>query len=83
MVTDSTGPTPRQARTAGLVQVVFGRYEGAFLPLGRYSDSQFQRLFSSQPYRRLRFRFGYPDNSGRHRNHLIITARGAGPVPGG
>ncbi len=75
MVSDTTGPTPRQARAAGLEQVVYGRYEGAFLPMGRYTDDQFRKLFSSQPRRRLRFRFGYPDNSGLHRNHLIITRK--------
>lgn len=82
MVTDTTGPTPRQARAVGLEQVAFGRYDGAF-PLGKYSNEQFRQLFSSQPYRRLRFRFGYPDNSGRHRNHLITTRKLEGPAPGG
>ena len=78
IVSDSTGPTPRQARAAGFEQVTYGRYAGAFLPLGRFSDGQFVRLFDAQPRRRLRFRFGYPDNSGRHRNHLIITRKVAG-----
>ena len=75
MVSDTTGPTPSQARVAGFEQVVFGRYDGAYLPLGRFSNEQFRQLFSSQPHRRLRFRFGYPDNSGRHHNHLIITRK--------
>lgn len=75
IVSDSTGSTPPQARAAGFEQVTFGRYAGAFLPLGRFSDEQFVRLFAAQPRRRLRFRFGYPDNSGLHRNHLIITRK--------
>ena len=82
MLADSTGPSPRQARRAGLEVLFFGKYRGAYLPLGEPFNRQYRRLIRAQPRRPLRFRFGYPDSSGKGYNHLlIIRPRAAAPAP--
>lgn len=77
MVADSTGPSPRQAAAAGVVQRFFGAYKGAFSwrkgSPGKHHDPQRLRIWGKQPKRWLPFRFGYPDSS--QNNHLIIYTK--------
>ncbi len=40
---------------------------------------EFKKLWASQPYRELDFRYGYPDKAGQH--HLLITRPKAKEAP--
>jgi len=72
MVSDATGIDPRSARKAGFTQVTYGRFKGAFLEEASPSVSaQMVKLWASQPYRKLPFRYGYPDSE--QHIHLMIT----------
>jgi len=72
MVSDCTGILPRHARAAGFEQTTHGRFNGAFLPNGGGDDAaELRRLWGSQPYRELPFRYGYSDVRGA--NHLVVT----------
>jgi hypothetical protein len=72
MISDSTGILPRHARTAGFEQITYGTFNGAFLKDNGGSDAaELRRLWQSQPYRRLPFRYGYSDIRGA--NHLMVT----------
>ena len=75
MLSDSTGIPPLYAKKAGMVQITYGRYDGAFLDGAeqsgtRHSDD-FRALWRSQPYRKLPFRFGYVDSE--KQAHLVVT----------
>jgi len=72
MVSDSTGILPRHARQAGFEEITYGRFSGAFLTNNGGADAaSLRKLWRSQPYRPLDFRFGYSDIHGY--NHLMIT----------
>ncbi|MGE3545456.1 MAG: hypothetical protein AB7L28_16075, partial [Kofleriaceae bacterium] len=73
MLSDSTGIPPRYARAAGMVQVTYGRYTGAFLEGSQDSknDEAFIELWNSQKKRKLPFRFGYVDKD--KQAHLVVT----------
>jgi hypothetical protein len=72
MVSDSTGILPRHARQAGFEEITYGRFSGAFLTNNGGADAaSLRKLWQSQPYRPLDFRFGYSDIHGY--NHLMIT----------
>lgn len=72
MASDSTGVAPRHARKAGFVQVTYGRFTGPFLEeADQATGEEMAKLWSSQPYRRLPFRYGYPDVN--LNVHLMIT----------
>ena len=73
MVSDSTGIPPLPARNAGFEQITFGTFTGPFLPLEDKAGltAQFTALWQRQPYRKLPFRYGYPDSAGHF--HLMIT----------
>ena len=73
MVSDSTGIPPHLARNAGFEQITFGTFTGAFLPLEDKAGlaAQFTALWQRQPYRKLPFRYGYPDSAGNF--HMMIT----------
>lgn len=73
MISDSTGLLPRDARPKGFVQQTWGRFNGCFIRIAKYYSNEQARLWRRNPYRRMPFRFGYPDNSGN--NHLMITRR--------
>ena len=75
MISDSTGIPPRVAGPAGYVQDTFGTFDGPS-PFGdpdRPDADDVRRLFASQPFRDLGFRYGYPDSHGHA--HLIVTRR--------
>ncbi len=72
MISDSTGILPRHASAAGFEQITYGKFNGAFLDdNGGRNAAELRRLWQSQPYRRLPFRYGYSDILGA--NHLIVT----------
>jgi hypothetical protein len=73
MVSDSTGIPPRLARRAGFEQITFGIFTGAFLPIEDKLGlgAEFVALWRQQPYRKLTFRYGYPDSAGNF--HMMIT----------
>jgi len=73
MVSDSTGIAPNAARKAGFSQTTYGTFTGAFLEEAnpKISEAMVQ-LWSSQPKRKLPFRYGYPDIA--NHVHLMITA---------
>jgi hypothetical protein len=74
MVSDSTGIPPRHARAAGFEQVTYGRFTGPFLSTATDVHAEaFEQLWSAQPHRRLKFRYGYPDADGNF--HLLVTRR--------
>ncbi|MEO7730567.1 MAG: hypothetical protein ABIY55_06305 [Kofleriaceae bacterium] len=72
MASDSTGIPPRFARKAGFIQVTYGSFTGPFLEEADKSTGEaMAKLWSSQPRRKLPFRYGYPDASANL--HLMIT----------
>lgn len=73
MLSDSTGIPPVYARKAGMVQVTYGSYNGAFLEGAQNSkiDESFLELWRKNPRRRLPFRFGYVDKD--KQAHLLVT----------
>jgi hypothetical protein len=75
MVSDSTGVPPRVAGPAGFVQDTFGTFDGPS-PFGdpdAADTEDMKKLFASQPFKDLAFRYGYPDSHGHA--HLIVTRR--------
>ncbi|HEU5059851.1 MAG TPA: hypothetical protein VFU21_25145 [Kofleriaceae bacterium] len=75
MVSDSTGIPPSHARKAGLSQVTYGKFTGAFLKANAQHGNAFVKLWSAQPFRKVPFRYGYPDRVGNF--HLLVTHRQA------
>jgi len=73
MLSDSTGIPPFYARPAGMEQVTYGSYSGAFLEgsRGNRYDQSFIDLWRKNPRKRLGFRFGYVDSAGA--GHLVVT----------
>ena len=80
MVSDSTGVPPPFAAAAGLEQLTYGTFEGAFEPSDleprRRWNRAFRELWRRNPTVPLPFRFGYPDVRGHA--HLLVTRR---PTP--
>jgi hypothetical protein len=71
MVADSTGILPRHASEAGFEQITYGKFFGAFLENdGGENAAEMRKLWNSQPYRQLPFRYGYSDIKAS--NHLMI-----------
>lgn len=73
MVSDSTGIPPGLAVRAGFVLEPYGRFSGSFLGANGAYNEEFRRLFSSQPFRALPFRYGYLDAGKRY--HMIIARK--------
>jgi len=73
MLSDSTGVPVKYARSAGMVQETYGRYDGAFLDgvQATTNDDEFRELWKSQKKRPLPFRFGYVDIN--KQAHLLVT----------
>ncbi len=72
MVSDATGIENKWAKKAGFEQVTYGRFKGPFLEEASQSvGAQMVKLWASQPFRKLPFRYGYPDSEGNI--HLMIT----------
>lgn len=73
MVSDASGLLPMHARPAGFKQRTFGRFKGVILNIAGWLTKDAEKLWRSQPYRKLPFRFGYPDSLGR--SNLLVTHR--------
>jgi hypothetical protein len=72
MASDATGIENKWAKKAGFEQITYGRFRGAFLEeASKPVSDAMVRLWASQPYRKLPFRYGYPDSEGNI--HLMIT----------
>ena len=77
MVSDSTGLPPRVAGAEGFTQDTYGTFKGPS-PFGDPDTADAEdlaRLFASEPFRALPFRYGYPDRDGHA--HLVVTRRSA------
>jgi hypothetical protein len=77
MISDSTGIPPRHAKRAGFTQTTYGTFTGSYLGASAVENDAFRKLWSGQPRRKLKFRYGYPDSDGNV--HLMITAPRATP----
>jgi hypothetical protein len=73
MVSDSTGIPPGFAVPAGFVLESYGRFSGSFLDANRTYNDEFRRLFKSQPFRPLPFRYGYLDAGKQY--HMVVARR--------
>jgi hypothetical protein len=73
MVSDSTGIPPGLAVPAGFVLEPYGRFSGSFLGANAAYNEEFRRLFGSQTFRPLPFRYGYLDAGKRY--HMIVTRK--------
>jgi hypothetical protein len=73
MISDSTGIPPRYLAKAGFVQETYGTFERSFLGASPEHNAAFQKLWKSQPKRKLAFRYGYID--GQRNNHLLVTRK--------
>jgi hypothetical protein len=72
MASDATGIENKHAKKAGFTQVTYGRFTEAFLDeADKNVGAAMVKLWASQPYRKLAFRYGYPDKAGNI--HLMIT----------
>lgn len=72
MVSDATGVENRWAKKAGYDQVTYGKFRGAFLDEAPKAPSDAMvKVWAAQPFRKLPFRYGYPDVEGNI--HLMIT----------
>lgn len=72
MASDSTGIPPRFAKKAGFTQTTYGTFTAPFLEeASTATGEEMAKLWSSQPRRKLPFRYGYPDAE-KH-IHLMIT----------
>jgi hypothetical protein len=80
MASDATGIPARHARKAGFKQVTYGRFKGPFLPDANATIAEeMVKLWASQPYRKLGFRYGYLDSE--LAVHLMITQPAPPPEP--
>jgi hypothetical protein len=73
MVSDSTGIPPGIAVPAGFVLESYGRFSGSFLGANSAYNDQFRRLYQSQPFRPLPFRYGYLDAGKRY--HMVVARK--------
>jgi hypothetical protein len=81
MFSDSTGIPPSDAAKAGFEMETYGKFKAPFLIARASVGEEFKKLWASQPYRELNFRYGYPDKAGDH--HLLITRpKPKEPAPG-
>ncbi len=73
MISDSTGIPPRFLAQKGFVQETYGRFEKSFLAASEAHNADFVLLWTSQPERKLPFRYGYID--GAQNYHLLVTRK--------
>ena len=72
MISDASGIPPSYAQAAGLEQVTYGTFVGAyFIKDPNNVRRDMVKLWATNPPRDLPFRFGYPDAADH--NHLMIT----------
>jgi hypothetical protein len=74
MISDASGIPPTHAAQAGLEQITYGAFTGAyFIKDPNDVRSDMVKLWAKNQERELPFRFGYPD--AEDHNHLMITRR--------
>ena len=79
MASDSTGVPPRFAKKAGFTQITYGTFTGPFLEeADKATGEAMAKLWSSQPRRKLPFRYGYPDANA---NLPLMITQPAEPKP--
>ena len=66
-------------RLSAYEKTYLGKFSGPFLAARTQVAQEFKKMWASQPYRELTFRYGYPDASGQH--HLLITRPKARDAP--
>lgn len=72
MASDATGIASRHVRKTGFQQITYGSFKGPFLDSAdTVIGEEMVKLWSSQPRRKLPFRYGYVDSDGSV--HLMIT----------
>lgn len=83
MISDASGIPPSYATAAGLEQITYGTFVGAyFVKDPNRVRKQMVKLWAESPARALPFRFGYPD--AEDHAHLMITRpRSSGPRAAG
>lgn len=72
MISDASGLPPSFAEPAGFEQITYGKFTKPYFirdPEG--TRKQFIKLWKNNPYKKLPFRFGYPD--GNKNSHMMIT----------
>ena len=72
IISDATGVPPHVARAAGHEQITYGRFSAAIMKVNQETKDEFVNMWKKQPFRKLPFRFGYP-NHGSGEGHLLIT----------
>ena len=75
MISDDTGPAPRQAAAQGFSQDTYGRYEGPE-KFGTWNDrdgADLAALFAKNGGGELPFRYGYPDRASH--GHIVVTKK--------
>ena len=77
MLSDSTGIPPRLARAAGFDVIAYGKYTGPFLAAPAAAAKDMLDLYTGQPEKELKFRYGYPDNA--HHDHLMVLRKAEKP----
>lgn len=75
MISDASGIRERDARRAGFVQRVWGRFAGAHVQVNKRYERERKRQFKRHAYRPAPVRFGYPDI--RARANVMVTERRA------
>ncbi|MBA2541318.1 MAG: hypothetical protein H0V17_16880, partial [Deltaproteobacteria bacterium] len=73
MASDATGVAPKWGSAAGFEYETYGGFTAAHLDSGNGVSSNWRELFSSQPKRKLAFRFGYYDKNTV--DHLVIMKK--------
>ncbi len=72
MISDASGIPPSYADPAGYEQITYGEFAGPLFVIDpKGTRREMIKLWRSQPHRKLRFRFGYPDSN--KRPHLMVT----------
>lgn len=80
MISDATGVLPGVARAAGHEQETYGRFTAAIMKVDPRGKEEMRALWKDQPYRKLPFRYGYP-NHGSGEGHLMIMRPVGRPAP--
>ena len=75
MVSDATGIPPRHGTPAGFTYETYGAFQKPHIDAGDQIAADWRKLWTSQPRRALKFRFGYHDGSDGHTNHLVIMRK--------
>jgi hypothetical protein len=79
ILSDGTGPSPKELERGGFLLETFGRFEGPHVPADPKRSDELVRLFRSRRERMLPFRFGAFDAARNY--HLIVAHKEAWTPP--